>query len=48
MKFIIFRVRGSKMAYKGDVIQLLARLLIGIPYALLYVLVALGALVWMP
>lgn len=46
MKFITFMVRGSKMAYRGDVMQLLARLLIGIPHGLLYVLVALGAPVW--
>jgi hypothetical protein len=36
------------MAYKGDFIQLLACLRLGIPHALLGLLVAPGALVWVP
>jgi hypothetical protein len=46
--FVKFSARGSKMLYKGDAIQLLARLLLLIPHWLLYLLVALGALVWLP
>jgi hypothetical protein len=47
-RFIKFTARGSKMTYKSDVIASLARLLLEIPQVLLYLLVALGALVWVP
>ena len=48
MTFIKFTARGGKMIDKGDVIALIARLLLKVPPALLYLLVALGALVWVP
>ncbi|MFB1485762.1 MULTISPECIES: hypothetical protein [unclassified Thiocapsa] len=48
LKFAKFTARGSKIAYKGDVVQLLARLFLKVPVWMLYLLVALGAFVWMP
>jgi hypothetical protein len=48
LKFAKFTARGSKMAYKGDVIQLFARLLLKVPDWVLYLLVTLGAWVWVP
>ncbi|WP_020508465.1 hypothetical protein [Lamprocystis purpurea] len=46
--FIKFSARAGKMAYKGDALHLLARLLMSIPNWLLSLLVGLGAAVWMP
>ena len=48
LTFAKFAARGSKMAYKGDVIQLIARLFLNVPAWVLYFLVALGAFVWVP
>jgi hypothetical protein len=48
LKFAKFTARGSKMAYKGDAIQLLAHLFLKVPDWLLYLLVALAAFVWVP
>ena len=48
LKFAKFTARGSKIAYKGDVVQLLARLFLKVPDWVLYLLVALGAFVWVP
>ncbi len=48
LKFAKLTARGSKMAYKGDVIKLLARLFRNVPNWVLYLLVTLGAFVWVP
>ena len=48
INFVKYTARGSKMAYKGDVFQILARLLALLPQWLLAMLVALGAWVWLP
>lgn len=48
LRFVKYSARTGKMAYKGDIIQLLARLMLVVPQWLLVVLVALGALVWVP
>jgi hypothetical protein len=48
LKFAKFSARGSKMVYKGDAIQLFARLFLNVPDWVLYLLVALGAFVWVP
>jgi hypothetical protein len=48
LRFVKFSVRAGKIAYKGDAVRLLARLLMGIPIWLLYLLVGLGAAAWMP
>jgi hypothetical protein len=48
LKFAKFSARGSKMAYKGDAIHLLARLFLKVPDWVLYLLVALAAFVWVP
>ena len=47
-QFIKLSARSSKMAYKGDIIHLLARWLLHVPTWLLYLVVALGAIVWVP
>ncbi len=47
-KFTKIASRGSKMAYKGDVFQLLIKLLLKLPVWLLYLFVILGAIVWLP
>ncbi|WP_295441882.1 hypothetical protein [uncultured Thiodictyon sp.] len=47
-RFIKFSARAGKIAYKGDAIQLLARLLMDVPNWLLYLFVGLGAAVWVP
>lgn len=46
--FMKFSARAGKIAYKGNAVQLLARLLMDIPNWLLYLLVGLGAAVWIP
>ena len=48
INFVKYTARGSKMAYKGDVFQILARLLALLPQWLLAMLVAVGAWVWLP
>ncbi|UHD17524.1 hypothetical protein [Thiocapsa bogorovii] len=48
LKFAKFTARGSKMVYKGNVIQVFARLFVNVPDWVLYLLVALGAFVWVP
>ena len=48
LRFAKLTARGSKMAYKGDVIHLLARLFLKVPDWVLYLLVALGAFAWVP
>jgi HAMP domain-containing protein len=48
LRFAKFTARGSKMAYKGDVIHLLARLFLKVPDWVLYLLIVLGACVWVP
>jgi hypothetical protein len=47
-QFIKFSARGSKMAYKGDIIHLIARFFLAVPTWVLYLTVALGAVVWVP
>jgi hypothetical protein len=46
--FMKFSARAGKIAYKGNAVQLLARLLMDIPNWLLYLLVGLGAAVCIP
>ncbi|NCA71755.1 MAG: hypothetical protein EOM91_17090 [Sphingobacteriia bacterium] len=46
--FIKYSARASKIAYKGDVFDLVARFLAFLPAWLLYLLVGLGALAWIP
>lgn len=48
IKFTKFASRGSKMMYKGDLIQLIAKFLLMLPRWILYALIILGALVWLP
>lgn len=48
IKFVKYSARASKMAIKGDIFHLVARLLLGVPNWMLYALVALGAAVWLP
>ena len=48
LKFVKYAARGGKLLYKGDVLRLLACLLAELPPWVLYLLVAAGALVWMP
>jgi hypothetical protein len=47
-QFIKLTSRGSKMAYKGDIIHLIARFFLHVPTWMLYLIVALGAVVWVP
>jgi hypothetical protein len=46
--FMKLSARAGKIAYKGNAVQLLARLLMDIPNWVLYLLVGLGAAVWIP
>lgn len=48
IKFVKYSARASKIAYKGDLIQLIARFLMHIPTWLLGVLAGLGMIVWIP
>lgn len=48
IKFTKAASRGSKMLYKGDLIQLIAKFLLMLPRWVLYALIALGALAWLP
>lgn len=48
IKFVKFSTRASKMAYKGDIIHLLARWLLMVPTWILGMIVALGAATWLP
>jgi hypothetical protein len=48
LRFTKFSARAGKIAYKGNALQLLARLLMDVPDWLLYLLVGLGAAVWIP
>lgn len=48
LKFTKMASRGSKMAYKGDVLQLLAKLLLQLPQWVLYGLIVLAAAAWIP
>ena len=48
VKFVKFSSRASKMAHKGDIFKLIASLLLRIPNWILYILVLLGGLVWIP
>ena len=48
LKFVKYTARGSKMIYKGDIINLLARLLSLIPEFILYLLMAAATVVWLP
>ena len=48
VKFVKYSARASKIAYKGDLIRLIARLLTRIPTWMLYALAGLGIGVWVP
>lgn len=48
IKYVKFSTRASKMAYKGDIFHLLARLLLMVPAWILYMIVALSAVTWLP
>lgn len=48
VKFVKYSARASKIGYKGDLIRLIARLLSLIPSWILYGVVTLAAVVWMP
>jgi hypothetical protein len=48
IKFVKYSARASKIAYKGDLIHLIARLLMQIPTWLLSALAGLGIAVWIP
>ncbi len=48
IKFVKYTARGSKMIYKGDIINLMARLLSLIPEFILYLLMAAATVVWLP
>ncbi|MBW7877178.1 MAG: hypothetical protein H3C47_14455 [Candidatus Cloacimonetes bacterium] len=48
LKFTKVISRATKMAYKGDVFQLLARFLLWLPPWVKYLLIVIGLLVWVP
>ncbi len=48
IKFVKYSARASKMAYKGDIFNLLARALLMVPTWALYMIVILGGVIWMP
>jgi hypothetical protein len=48
INFVKYTARGSKMLYKGDILNLVARLLTALPLWVLYLLVGCGAFVWVP
>ena len=48
INFVKYTARGGKMVYKGDILDLLARMLAALPAWVLYLLVGLGAVVWVP
>ncbi len=48
INFVKYTARGSKMLYKGDILDLLARMLAALPAWVLYLLMGLGAVVWVP
>ena len=48
IKFVKYSTRASKMAYKGDILHLLARLLLMFPTWVFYMGIALGAFIWLP
>jgi hypothetical protein len=48
INFVKYSARASKIATKGDGFHLLAKLLLMLPHWILYMLVALGAFIWLP
>jgi len=48
INFVKYSTRASKMAYKGELLHLLARLLMIVPTWILYVIVAFGGVIWLP
>ncbi len=48
INFVKYTARGSKMLYKGDILNLLALLLKALPLWVLYLIVGCGAFVWVP
>ncbi len=48
INFVKYTARGSKMLYKGDILDLLARMLAALPAWVLYLFVGFGAFVWVP
>ena len=48
IKFVKYSARASKMAYKGDIFHLLARALLMVPTWVLYIIVMLGGVIWIP
>ncbi len=46
--FVKLLSRGSKVVYKGDIFNLMARLLNRLPSWLLYLAMSVGILVWLP
>jgi hypothetical protein len=48
MKFTKIASRSSKMLYKADAFQLLAKLLLMLPIWSLYLIIILGSIVWIP
>ncbi|MBB1073851.1 hypothetical protein HUU62_05425 [Rhodoferax sp. 4810] len=48
IKFVKIASRTAKMVHKGDLLQLIAKLLLILPIWMLYIVVLLGAAVWLP
>lgn len=48
VKFTKIASRSSKMAYKGDILQMLIKRLLMLPAWLLYLIIICGVVVWMP
>ncbi len=48
IKFVKYSARAAKIAYKGDIFRLIARLLLSVPSWVLYALIGLGGVVWLP
>jgi len=48
LKFVKYSTRAAKITYKGDIFRLIARLLLSLPNWVLYALVGLGGVVWLP
>lgn len=48
LKFVKYSARASKMAYKGDIVRLLARALLSVPQWVLIVFIVGGVAAWLP
>ncbi|EGV16447.1 hypothetical protein [Thiocapsa marina] len=47
-RFVKYSARGTKIAYKGEVVQKVARLLVHLPHSVLYGMLILAVTLWLP